>query len=601
MTAETPISTQVAESETLEQTLASSARVMMVDDEPILIELVRAFLEEARYTDFVGIEDPTTAIQAIQEQKPDVLLLDLMMPEVNGFQILEQVKASPETRMMPVIVMTSASDADTKLKVLEMGATDFLEKPVDPSELILRLRNTLAFKAHRDRLNYFDALTNLPNRRLLSNQLEAAVRRTRRKQQSCALLQIDISGIKRINETVGRRVGDQVVQIVAKRVLGCVEAFDARRPAQANSTLARTGGDEFSLLISQLDSISETEEAARLIMRAVTPGIPHEGLEFFLSSTIGIASCPMDATEADHLLQNSQAAEASARKQGKNRYGFFSADLNEQAFKRLQIERDLRKALQNKEFELHYQPKVNVAENRICGAEALIRWNHPEHGMMSPDQFIPMAEELGLIVEIGTWVLEQACAEAVQWSEAGITDCTVAVNIAAPHFAESRLLDDVQQTLAKTGLRPGMLTIELTESLMMDDTEEMLSMLEQLRTLGIRTALDDFGTGFSSLAYLKRMRLNELKIDRSFIAGIPDDTDSSAIVRAVLAMSRSLGFEVVAEGVENEEQLEFLREFDCDVYQGFLCSQPIPAANFFNLLRREYVPRGLEVSEVDED
>ncbi|MFK7967459.1 MAG: EAL domain-containing protein [Burkholderiaceae bacterium] len=597
MTSESPDNPQLTESDSLEQTLASGARVMMVDDEPILIELVRAFLDEARYTDFTGIEDPTVAIKAIQEQKPDVLLLDLMMPEVNGFEILEQVKASPETRMMPVIVMTSASDADTKLKVLEMGATDFLEKPVDPSELILRLRNTMAFKAHRDRLNFFDALTNLPNRRLFSNQLESAVRRSRRKRQSCALVQIDISGVKRINETVGRRVGDQVVQIVAKRLLACIEAFDAKRLVQGGSILARTGGDEFSLLINQMESVAEVEEAARLILRTVTPGIPHDGLEFFLTSTIGIASCPMDAAEVDQLLQSSQAALANARRQGKNRYGFFSADLNEQAFQRLQLEHDLRKALQKNEFEVHYQPKVSVSENRICGAEALLRWNHPEHGEISPDQFVPMAEELGLITEIGTWVLEQACAEAVRWANEGISDCTVAVNIAAPHFADSRLLDDVQRTLESTGLPPGMLTIELTESMMMIDTEETLTSLERLRTLGIRTALDDFGTGFSSLSYLKRMRLNELKIDRSFIAGIPDDTDSSAIVRAVLAMSRSLGFEVVAEGVEQEEQLEFLRQFDCDVYQGFLCSQPIPAENFLNLLRREYVPRGLEVSE----
>ena len=597
MTSESPDKPKLTESDSLEQTLASGARVMMVDDEPILIELVRAFLEEARYTDFTGIEDPTVAIKAIQEQKPDVLLLDLMMPEVNGFEILEQVKASPETRMMPVIVMTSASDADTKLKVLEMGATDFLEKPVDPSELILRLRNTMAFKAHRDRLNFFDALTNLPNRRLFSNQLESAVRKSRRKKQSCALIQIDISGIKRINETVGRRVGDQVVQIVAKRLVASIEAFDAKRQAQGNSILARTGGDEFSLLVNQMEGVAEVEELARLLIRTISPGVPHEGLEFFLTSTIGIASCPMDAAEADQLLQSSQAALANARRQGKNRYGFFSAELNEQAFHRLQLEHDLRKALQKNEFEVHYQPKVSVTENRICGAEALIRWNHPEHGEISPDQFVPMAEELGLITEVGTWVLQQACAEAVRWANEGIADCTVAVNIAAPHFADSRLIDDVQRTLESTGLPPGMLTIELTESMMMIDTEETLASLEQLRTLGIRTALDDFGTGFSSLSYLKRMRLNELKIDRSFIAGIPDDTDSSAIVRAVLAMSRSLGFEVVAEGVEQEEQLEFLREFDCDVYQGFLCSQPIPAENFLNLLRREYVPRGLEVSE----
>ncbi len=589
--------TKGTEVDPIEQSLATSARVMMVDDEPILIELVRAFLEEAGYLDFIGVSDPTEAIPTLQDQKPDVLLLDLMMPKVNGFQILEQVKADAETRMLPVIVMTSASDADTKLKVLEMGATDFLEKPVDPSELVLRLRNTLAFKAHRDRLTYFDGLTNLPNRRLFMNQFESAISRSKRSNKMCAFLQIELNGVKKINALVGRRVGDQVVQTISARIQSCIKSVESRGTEQIKYSLARFGSDEFALLMQGLDNIDQAAEVARKINRVVEPFIPHEGVELRVNSAIGISACPMDSDNSDALLQGAQAALPSARNKGIHSYAFFSSELNQKALQQLNMERDLRKALNRDEFVLYYQPKVDISEERICGAEALIRWVHPEHGLIPPGQFIPMAEELGLIVDIGTWVLKQACIDAAAWRDEGITDCTVAVNISAPHFSNGRLLQDVQEALSETGLSPSMLTIELTESMMMDHSDDTVLTLDSLKTLGIRTAIDDFGTGYSSLSNLKRMRLDELKIDQSFVSGIPEDTDSCAIVRAVLAMSRSLGFEITAEGVEQEEQLEFLRSFNCDVYQGFLCSQPIPAPNFVNLLRQQYVPRGVEVNE----
>ncbi len=592
--------TEFAGIDPIEVSLATSARVMMVDDEPILTELVRAFLEESGYLDFIALNDPRQAVATVHAKRPDVLLLDLMMPGVDGFEILRTVKAAPDTRMLPVIVMTSASDAQTKLKVLEMGATDFLAKPVDPSELILRLRNTLAFKAHQDRLTYFDGLTNLPNRRMFNNQLDSAIRRAKGPDSPCTLLQIEINGIKKINETVGRRVGDHVVQIAARRIQACLKASDPRTNEALRLTLSRIGGDEFAVILQGTDSTDHGADIARRINRALAQSIPHEGLEFHLSSAVGIAAAPMDASSADGLLQAAHGALAGARRQGMHQYGFFSPVLNEQALRRLEMERDIRKALNSGQFELYYQPKVDIESDLICGAEALIRWNHPVHGRVSPVDFIPLAEELGLISDIGTWVLEQACREAVRWREAGITDCTVAVNISAPHFADGRLLLDVQETVHRTGLHPSMLTIEVTESMMMDDTEENTQTIEGLKTLGVRTSIDDFGTGYSSLSSLKRMRLDELKIDKSFVSGIPEDTDSCAIVLAVLAMSRSLGFEVTAEGVEEPEQLEFLRTAKCDVYQGFLCSQPIPADHFLNLLRQQYLHLGLEVKVVGE-
>lgn len=585
------------EPDPIESSLLTNARVMMVDDEPILTEVVRAFLESAGYTDFIGLNDPRKAIDYIQSRHPDVLMLDLMMPDVDGFEILRKVKSMPETRMMPVLVMTSASDADTKLKVLEMGATDFLEKPVDSSELVLRLRNTLAFKAHRDRLTYFDGLTNLPNRRLFTQQLDSALRRARDPESPCALLHIELTGIRKINESVGRRVSDHVIQIVAKRIQSCVSSLAGKTGEPIRHVLGRPASDEFALSLQDLESTDQAADVANRITRVVARGIPYEGLEFHLEATVGIATAPMDATDSEGLIQAAHGALANARQQGRHKYGFFSPKLNKQAVRRLEMERDIRKAVNVDQFELYYQPKVNIATDRICGAEALIRWHHPVHGLLAPGHFIPMAEELGLIADIGAWVLRRACTDAVRWHKAGMTDCSIAVNISAPHFADGRLLKDVRATLRETGLAPHLLTIEVTESMAMADTEDDSHTLEGLKALGVRTSIDDFGTGFSSLSNLKRMRLDELKIDRSFISGVPADTDSSAIVLAVLAMSRSLGFEVTAEGVEEIEQLEFLRAANCDIYQGFLCSQPIPVDKFMALMQQQILPRDIALGE----
>ncbi|MGB7181184.1 MAG: EAL domain-containing protein [Burkholderiaceae bacterium] len=578
------------------------AKVMMVDDEPILTELVRSFLDEAGYQDFVGVNDPEAALNLLTEKRPDVLLLDLMMPKVSGFDILERVQSDVELRHIPVIVMTSASDAVTKLRVLEMGATDFLEKPVDPSELVLRLRNTLAFKAHRDRTVYFDALTNLPNRRLFSSQLTSALRRSLKNESKCGLIQIDTNRLKQVNETLGHHVGDAIIRTIAQRIQASLVGIDAlgNNTDGANSwSLARLGGAEFVALMPNLDRAEQAAAVARGIVSAMNRPIIIDDHELVVSPYIGIAIGPNDGDDPNVLLQHANSALSASKLQGKSTYCFYSTDLNARAMERLNTETELRRAVINDEFELYYQPKVDVNTNRIVGAEALIRWNHPTRGLISPNDFIPIAEEVGLIVDIGSWVLKKACAQAVRWRNEGISDCGVSVNISPPHFYDGRLLEDVQDTILETGLNPCMLTLEITESMMMHHSHENLLTLESLKMMGVRTSLDDFGTGFSSLTHLKRMRIDELKIDKSFVAGLPDDTESAGIVRAVLAMARSLGIDVTAEGVETEEQLAFLKGQDLQVYQGFLCSQPIPADRFAHLLHEEFTTAGITVAESD--
>ncbi|RPH42453.1 MAG: EAL domain-containing response regulator [Burkholderiales bacterium] len=565
----------------------ANASVMMIDDEPILVELVRAFLEDAGYRDFRGETDPVAAMKRLRAEHPDVLLLDLMMPGMSGFEVLREVRADPQLKMMPVIVMTSASDARTKLRVLELGATDFLEKPVDPSELVLRLRNTLAFKVMRDRSNWFDVPTGLPNRKLMLTHTASTLRRASRRGELCALLQVEIGRIRQLSETLGHRAADEALRTIAQRIQRCVRSGEPiGRGAEDTSgpMVSRTGPDEFAALLPSLARIEDAAGIARRLLATVAQPMQIEGHDWYPQVSIGIAASPGDAGEAEALLRCARAAASSVRSRPGNGYGFYSASLNAQSLARLTLEAQLRRAIERGEFELHYQPKVASQTGRIIGCEALIRWRHPERGLVPPGEFIPIAEEAGLIVEIGTWVIGEACRAARRWLDAGHPG-RVAVNVAAPHFREGRLLRDVDRALASAGLPARYLTVEVTESMLMSAADESVEVLNQLKSLGASISLDDFGTGYSSLAYLKRMPVDELKIDRSFVNGLPDDGDNAAIVRAIVGLSGSLGFEVIAEGVETREQAAYLASVGCGACQGWLFSKAVPEAEFASLLR----------------
>ncbi|MEI7446661.1 MAG: EAL domain-containing protein, partial [Burkholderiales bacterium] len=574
--------------------MLANASVMMIDDEPILVELVRAFLEDAGYRDFRGETDPIAALKRLRETPPDVLLLDLMMPGLSGFEVLRSVRAEPQLKMIPVIVMTSASDARTKLRVLELGATDFLEKPVDPSELVLRLRNTLAFKAMRDRSTWFDVSTGLPNRRLMLTHTSSTLRRAARREELCGLLQIEIGRVRQLSETLGHRAADEAIRTIAQRISRCVrsgETVGRVGDDVAGPMVSRTGPEEFAALLPALRRIEDAAGIARRLLATVAQPLQIEGHDWYPQVSIGIAGSPADATEAEALLRCARAAASSVRGRPGNGYGFYSAQLNAQSLARLTLEAQLRRALERSEFELHYQPKVATESGRVTGCEALIRWRHPERGLVAPGEFIPVAEEAGLIVELGTWVINEACRAARRWADAGHPG-RVAVNVAAPHFREGRLLRDIDRALAATGLPPRLLTVELTESMVMQGADDGIETLNQLKSLGVSISLDDFGTGYSSLAYLKRMPIDELKIDRSFVAGLPADNDNGAIVRAIVGLAASLGLEVIAEGVETAEQADYLVGVGCRSVQGWLYSRAVPEPAFVELLRKGVIPRG---------
>ena len=564
-----------------------NASVMMIDDEPILVELVRAFLEDAGYREFRGETDPVAAMQRLRADPPDVLLLDLMMPGLSGFEVLRQVRADPQMEMMPVIVMTSASDARTKLRVLELGATDFLEKPVDPSELVLRLRNTLAFKAFRDRSAWFDMPTGLPNRRLMISQTSSLLRRRARDGGTCALMLIELGRLRQLNETLGHRAADEAVLTIAQRIQGCLRGGDPVARASGgdqSAVVSRAGGDEFVALLPNLKRVEDAEAIARRVLAAATAPISLGGHDWYPVVSIGIAAAPGDADEPEALLRCARAAASTVRGRPGGGFGFYSAALNEASVARLTLEAQLRRALERGEFELHYQPKVDIARRAIVGSEALVRWRHPERGLVQPSEFIPLAEEAGLIVDLGAWVLGEACRAARRWYDAGCP-VRVAVNVASPHFRDGRLVEDVERSLADSGLPPHYLTVELTESMLIGPADEWLASLHRLKALGVAISLDDFGTGYSSLAYLKRMPLDELKVDRSFVAGLPDDEENAAIVRAVVALADSLDLTVIAEGVETVRQAAYLQSVGCVNCQGWLYGRAEPEPEFVARLR----------------
>jgi EAL domain-containing protein (putative c-di-GMP-specific phosphodiesterase class I)/GGDEF domain-containing protein len=410
---------------------------------------------------------------------------------------------------------------------------------------------------------------------------------------TCALLKVEIGRIRQVTETLGHRAANEAIRTIAQRIQDSVRAGDAvARVGDDRSTavVSRTGSDELAVLLPGLRRVEDAAAVARRLIAVIGESMSLEGHDWFPTVSIGIAAAPDDAGEPEALMHCARVAASAAREKGGSGYGFYSAGLNAAALERLTLEAQLRRALQRGEFELHYQPKVTLATGAIIGCEALIRWRHPTRGLVPPGVFISLAEEAGLIVDMGSWVLDEACRAARRWVDAGL-DCRIAVNIAAPHFVDGRLIEDVRRALGATGLAADMLTTELTESMLMGSAEESLAALLQLKALGVSISLDDFGTGYSSLAYLKRMPLDELKIDRSFVSGLPTDAGDLAIVRAIIAMAQSLDLRVVAEGVELPEQAACLRTAGCENAQGWLFARAVPEAEFVTLLRQDRLAR----------
>ncbi len=422
-----------------------------------------------------------------------------------------------------------------------------------------------------------DYLTGLPNRMLLNDRLSQAIVLARRHGKQTALLFLDVDGFKHINDSLGHSIGDRLLQSIAARLVDC---------ARASDTVSRQGGDEFVVLLSEMEQPEDAAIAATRILKAVSTAHRIDEHELHVTTSIGVSVYPDDGLDAETLIKNADTAMYQAKENGRQNYQFFTPAMNARAVKRQSIEQDLRRALQRNELTLHYQPKIDFKTGAIAGAEALLRWTHPTRGAVSPAEFIPVAEDCGLILPIGNWVLRQACEQARAWADAGLTVGTMAVNVSAREFRNEGFLAGLFAILDATGVDPGSLELELTESVLMRQAESAAAILRHLRQRGVLVAIDDFGTGYSSLSYLRKFPVDALKIDQSFVNQISSGGGDTTIVTAVISMARSLGLRVVAEGVETAEQLAFLRGQNCDEAQGYYFSRPVPAEQFATLLRR---------------
>lgn len=681
----------------------SQATVLVVDDDAGMRLLLREALLQAGFA-VVDASNAATALEEFERQNPDIALIDVEMPGMNGFELCARLRELTTDTLIPIVMVTGHDDDGSVHRSYDAGATDFISKPINWAQLGHRLRYLIrAGNAHRQlhlsesRLNaitqaipdlifrvsrngvylaceagayaemvpghadligrsfndimlpddatasrtnvqralregamqqyeyqleaedrirdfearlvpsdeevyafvrditdrkeaerqirymaYFDTLTGLPNRTQFMEQLENAILYADRHDYSLSIFFMDLDQFKVINDTLGHNVGDALLISVGDRLLrisksqlqsntGCVEAL---------FEVARIGGDEFVLLAGGPTGDCVAEVTAQRVLEDIAS--PHDvnGHEIFVTPSIGIATYPIDGSQAETLLKNADIAMYQAKKAGRNGFRSFTSDMSDYAQQRLTIENDLRKAIDNNELELYYQPQIGTADRQIFGAEVLLRWNHPTLGRVAPDQFIRVAEETGLIVPITRWILKNACSQAHHWLQSYDNLRTISVNVSAQSFLRGEIRADVTQALASSGLAGEHLELEFTESILMHDTSPTLEAIQAMRKSGVKFSMDDFGTGYSSLSYLKRFPLDTLKIDKSFIDGIDTGAGDADIVIAIIAMAKSLGLQVIAEGVETEEQYRFLLQHQCDAIQGYWYSQPLDAAAF---------------------
>ncbi len=429
----------------------------------------------------------------------------------------------------------------------------------------------------QSRLEYLaghDPLTGLPNRILFSDRLDREMHIARRAGRRFALLYLDLDHFKNVNDTLGHAVGDELLKAVGKRLEGIVRDID---------TVARLGGDEFAILQASIGNADDSRHLAQQLIDGLVEPFKVGGRQIFTGASVGVTIFPDDGDALDQLHRHADLAMYRAKHEGRNTYHFFDAQMNASVHRRAQVEQALHEALDSGQISLAYQPQINLATGLVSGAEALMRWNHPEHGTLSPGEFIPIAESSGMITELGTWALREACRQAIRWNEAGLSNLTIAVNVAVAQFKSSDVPKIVAEVLAETGLPPAQLELEITESGVMQDITDANAILRALRDIGVKLAIDDFGTGYSSLSYLRSMPVDRLKIDRSFITDAPEDQDAASIATTIVNLAQNLRLEVIAEGVETEAHARFVKDIGCDTAQGYYYGMPGTAEELIRL------------------
>jgi diguanylate cyclase (GGDEF)-like protein/PAS domain S-box-containing protein len=694
--------------------------ILVVDDDTAIRELVREALELFQF-DVIEARNGAEGVASFTRHKPALVVMDVRMPEMDGFQACAAMRRVPGRASTPILILTGLDDTESIKSAYEAGATDFASKPVNLFVLGHRLRYMLRAKRTLDDLQdsearlasaqriahlgnwerdlksgrmrwseetfrifgvdsktftpdlasylervhpedreivaratgeavrkegpysfdarilmpdgavrfvheqaevisgddglplrlagttqditerkqiedqirflaYYDGLTRLPNRALFMERLNQALSGAQRQGRPLAMLFLDLDRFKRINDTLGHTVGDRLLQAVSERLKKCLRSTDtiARGdPLASTDTVARLGGDEFIVTITDIARGEDAAKIARRILESLNDPFKLEEHEVFITGSIGISLFPHDGQDVETLLKNADSAMYHAKDAGRATYQFYNASMNASALQRLAMENSLRKALERQEFVLHFQPLMDVATGRIIGAEALVRWRHPELGMVSPGDFIPLAEETGLIMPLGEWVVRAACAQGRAWRDEGFGEMIMAVNLSGRQFRQQPLVHTVAEILKTTGFDPRSLELEITESILVQSVEDTITTLRRLKEMGVGVSVDDFGTGYSSLTYLKRFPIDTLKIDQSFTRGIATDPGDGAITAAIIAMADGLKMKVIAEGVETAEQRDCLRQKGCRFMQGFLFSRPVPVEQFRDLLEKQ--------------
>ncbi|MBN8280020.1 MAG: EAL domain-containing protein [Gammaproteobacteria bacterium] len=545
-------------------------KLLLVEDNPADADFLAASLRRQRAGDVELVNVPTLA--AATEQLGldtfDVVLLDLHLPDGSGLQCLDAIQAI--NTEIPIVVLSGQDDEDFAVSILTKGAQDYLVKWEGQGRTILRsIRYAIERKKSDLRLNYlaqYDPLTGIPNRQFFNDQLTRATARARREGRKVSLLFLDLDAFKVVNDTLGHDSGDRLLKEVADRI---------RRSVRTGDVVARLGGDEFAVMLEGLSSPLEVEALASGLLEVIAQPYHIADRQVSITTSIGITMYPNDNSDTQMLLKNADIAMYQAKEFGRNNFKFFHEQMHADLMRYHELERDIREAITEGQFHLAYQPKINVRINQLQGLEALLRWNSPTRGRVSPADFIPVAEESGHIIPLGYWVLNEVCHQLRVWQDKGLSPVPVSVNVSARQFQQADFHKRVAEVLRRHDVDPSLLEIELTEGLVMDDTEAAQRELAELKKIGVRISIDDFGTGYSCLSYLRRFPLDVLKIDRSFVQEIGSSRDGESIIDAIISLARSLRLETVAEGVETTAQLHFLLDRGCHVVQGFLFGKPM--------------------------
>ncbi|MDM5333596.1 EAL domain-containing protein [Ureibacillus composti] len=566
--------------------------ILLVDDRPENLLALEAIIERDEYQ-LIKAQSGEEALKHLLKYDFAVILLDVQMPGMDGFSTAKIIKAREKTKNIPILFITANNmDSEHIFMGYSVGAIDYILKPFNPMILkskverfveMYRLRQQLQAQTNAleeknkviEHMAFHDGLTGLPNRRMLNEQLVTTIHRAKVANKPLGILFIDLDRFKYVNDSLGHLMGDRILQEAANRLSASVREGDF---------VARAGGDEFIILLSNTDREGALEVAESILHAFKAPFLINQ-YEFYITTSIGLAVFPYDGEDSNTIIKNADAALYRAKEQGKNKYKVFHTGMNIQSYRTFLMQNDLRKAIERNEFSLIYQPRVHIESGEVISAEALLRWNHPQWGLVSPQEFIPIAEEMGLILEIDEWVFKSVCEQINIWKEKVLPSIRIAINFSAQHFVQRNLIDQIQSILNEYQTDPEQIEIEITESAILGNETIVSQTLAQIRQMGIKISLDDYGTGYSSLTYLKKFPFDTIKIDHSFVQDLSsNENNSRVIVESIIWLARQLNMKVIAEGVEKLEQLQLLTEFRCDVVQGYIYSKPLKPEDFMKFL-----------------